>query len=227
MPADFLSRLKSLELTIWSYAKYYEIQGVLLAEDLYQEGLMELDETNKLYPDLPTEVFAQYFKTRLASRFRKLIRYHNQQRRDWQHTILVYDLERFIEGKQGNLVWAEYASVNRSFGHLLDNLEPSPEEVYEQRQKIAEAEEFIQDVKDGLDDEARWVFDQLLTGEVPEQLKAEFKRVPGHASVTVISLIFGWDRCYTARVIQRIRRRARQIISRQRLAGTSLLWEAA
>lgn len=227
MPVDFLTRLKNLELTIWSYARHYEIQGVLLAEDLYQEGLIELDETAKLYDDLPTEVFAQYFKVRMASRFRKLIRYHTQQRRDWQQTVLIYDLERFLETKQSHPVaTTEYASIDYCY-HLYEELEPSPDEIYEHQEKVAEAERFIEDVKRGLDDEAQWAFDIILNGEVPQQLHGEFKRVPGHASVTVIGLILGWDRTYTWRVLKRIRRRAKMIISRQRLSGTSLLWSTA
>lgn len=225
MPVDFLTRLKYLELTIWSYARHYEIQGVLLAEDLYQEGLIELDDTQKLYPDLPDEVFAQYFKTRMASRFRKHIRYHHQQRRDWQSTVLIYDIERFIESKQAEPVNQERFTAMDS--NYFEELAPSPEDEYERQKKIDEALQFIEEVKAGLDDEAQWAFEQLLSGEVPDQLKGEFQRVPGHCSITVIGLIFSWDRAYTWRVIKRIRRRAKVIISRKRLSGASLLWSAA
>lgn len=223
MPADFLSRLKKLELTVWTYARHYEIRGVLLADDLYQEGLIELDETSTLYPDLHDEVFARYFKTRLISRYRKLIRYHTQQQRDWQNTVYIFDLERFLESKQGQPVGPIAETVDYCY-HLFDQLEPSPEETYERQQEISEAERFIQEVKEGLDEEAQWAFDQLLCGEVPEQLKAEFKRVPGHSSVTVIGLIFGWDRAYTWRIIKRIRARAKLVISRYKISGTTLLW---
>lgn len=223
---DFLTRLKTLELTIWSYARHYEIRGVLLAEDLYQEGLIELDETAKLYPDLDHDVFVSYFKVRMASRFKKQIRYHMAQCRDCNNTVVIWDLERFLEVKQGLAIAGDRTDLD--YCQLLhDELEPSPEDALERKLREAETERFIAEVKAGLDDEAQWAFDQLLSGEVPEQLHGEFKRVPGHVSVTVIGLIFGWDRAYAYRVIQRVRRRVKALISQKRLSGTSLLWSAA
>jgi hypothetical protein len=194
---------------------------------LYQEGLIELDETVKLYPDFQDEIFSRYYKTRLISRLRNLSRYHTQQSRDWQNTVLIYDLDQFIDSKeQSSLLDADYKRSS-CWGSLLEDLQPSPEEEYQQKQRQAEAEKFIQEVKDGLDDEAQWVFDELLYGIVPEQLKAEFKRVPSHMSITVLGLIFGWDRAYTWRVVKRVRRRAKVVISRYRLSGNYLLWSDA
>jgi hypothetical protein len=109
--------------------------------------------------------------------------------------------------------------------HLPEELiYPSPEELVCQQQLQQEASQFIRDMQETLDDEASWVFGELLQGEVPEQVKSEFRRVPQHMSVKVLSLIFGWSRSYTWRVLDRVRKQAKVLIERYQSAGSYMLW---
>jgi len=221
--SQFISRLSTLQNVIWYYARNYEIHGVLEADDLYQEGLMELNKMSQLdqYRDLPKSTFNTYFRTRFMSRLKNRVRHHTSKARDWRSTVFVDDMGNFVEEKEDPNVTKAAVAINTA---MFDYLSPSPADELEHQHKLREAEAFIDEVKAGLDPEAQWLFEQRLHGDVPEQLKGEFKRIPGHASVTVLGMIFGWGRGKTWRVLNRVRRRAAAVIQKKVSSGSSNLW---
>jgi DNA-directed RNA polymerase specialized sigma24 family protein len=219
----FVDRLRRVEPLLWSYATHYSIPGVLPPEDLYQEGLIELDRYATEWPDLDDAAFLQKLRRRLSSVMIDHVRHHNRTCRDWKQT-LIEDTESLLDAETS---LEKFAYLPHDVLQSLEDFHPSPEDEYERKRREREAECFIEDVRSGLDKEAQWVFQEILHGEVPEQIKGEFERVPTHLSEQVIGLIFGWDRSYSRRVLQRVRKRARLVIQRYRLSGQTLLWSQA
>lgn len=226
MPSDFVAALSIFESTIWSYARHYSISGVIEPQDLYQDGLMELHKMLGMeqYQGLSEDTFSTYFKTRLASKFLKCIRHSTQKKRDWKSTVHFRNIEDLVDSKDSTDVEKLQIGCIKIDASQFDRLSQDPETELEHMQKIEEARQFIVDVKAGLDDEAQWLFDQMLIGDVPDEVKGEFKRVPSHASITVLGMIFGWDRARTWRIMQKVRRRAAYVIKRNMLSGSSMLW---
>lgn len=223
MSSDFLFRYSTLEPVIWSCAKSYEIEGVLSTEDLYQEGLIELNKTISLdfYKNLPRDQFSSYFRVRLSSKFRRLLAYHTRKKRDWRSTV---SLETNSHSTRST-----YSSDSDAFDYDYDvsqvegDDKRTPETELEDKQKEKELDEFIEAVRCALDTEAREVFDCIWKGEIPDDIKDQYIRVPDHMSVTVIAKIFGWNREKAWCVINRIRRLAILEVKR-RVRSNSLLW---
>lgn len=224
MPSDFIRKLKTLESTIWAYARHYEIHGVLEEEDLYQEGLIELDHMVNLeqYRDLPDKTFSSYFKTRLSNKYIKRIKHHTRAKRNWKNTVFFDNIERIIYDK--DTVHGRFPVADT---HMFNGTSVAPDIELENEQKEQEAKEFFSTVREGLDEEARWVFDQLMFGVVPDQIKGEFQRVPTHISTTVLGLIFAWDRQKAWRVLKRVRDRCETVIRQKLNSGDSVLWNEA
>jgi len=224
MSSDFMYRLSTLEPVVWSYARHYEIKGILPADDLYQEGLIELDKTSSLefYKNLSREQFATYFRVRLSSRYRRLIRFHTQQKRDWRSTVYF---DEFLEEKSFSRVEESdpFTVDASSLPYFCGSNTDSPYTELELRGKAKEAEEFIEAVKAGLDLDSRKAFEHIISGDFPEEIKAEYQRVPGHVSITVLSKILGWDRGKTCYALKRIKKCASAVIKKQFRTG-SLLW---
>lgn len=219
----FLNRLRQVESLIWSYAKHYEIAGVLPAEDLYQEGLIELVKYSDEFPDLEDNIFVQRLRRRLACVMVDHIRHHSYRCRDWKQTI-IEDTESLLECEAA-LETAPHLPYD--VFQSLEDFYPSPEDEYERKLLEREAETFIEEVRRGLDKEAQWVFQEILQGQVPDQIKCEFERVPSHLSERVIGLIFGWDRSYARRVIHRVKKRVKLVIQHYRLSQDTMLWSEA
>lgn len=231
MSTLFLARLQDLESTIWKFATRYEIPGVVLAEDLYQEGLIELDSSCKLYPDFEPKLFKQYYTVRLRSRLTNVVRYNTSSCRDWRKTIWIGSLEQDIS--ESNIrsirVLKEIGIGKHLVDHLVDALQDlnTPETEFTHQRKLVEAKQFIAEVSVGLDEEARKVFFYILLGEIPDAIKHQFQRVPGRISVATLCKIFDCTPRHIRTVLQHIRKQAKRIIRRHQLLDTSLLWSAA
>jgi hypothetical protein len=143
--------------------------------------------------------------------------------RAWKQTI-IEDIESLLESPDFQQASPLPSSV---FNHIECDSYPSPEDEYTERVTEVEADEFIDDVRSGLDKEAQWVLNQLLSEDIPDQVKLVFKRNPSRVSASVIGMIFGWDRSYSRRVIDRVKKRVRLVIQSYRLSDSTVLWSEA
>lgn len=212
----FLDQLRHHESTIWAIARKHEAPPVLLAEDLYQEGLVILDRLCKEYEEFSTDYIECYLRTTFVSHCLNQIKYSTRQTRDSRKTLQLSSITDNLYSK-AKVIMADV------------EVYPSSEDLYVLRQLELEAEEFLNGVYDKLSSDCKKLFDLIVRFEyrddlIPSALLAAYKRTPSQMTVPILSQLLGWHISKTRRVLNKIKRRVKHAIRSYQTKSETILW---
>jgi RNA polymerase sigma factor (sigma-70 family) len=203
----FVLKLREFEPLLWYAANRFEIPGVLWKEDLYQEGLLALEESLDQCVDHPeTLQFTRYFKSYLFHRMSDCLRRHKRHCRDWRREV------REVLGD------SEDPEVN-PLARVPQDTYPSPDYALEMEAVRKYLEAVTNDLERAAREGSIWgnsaedalELVKILTDpdlEVPEEVHALYERVPAHLSHTILAEITGWDAMKVRRALRRLRKHA-------------------
>lgn len=206
-----LKKIEEFDKLLWFAAKRFAISGVLLPEDLYQEGLIALDESLEEdwqhHPD--TKEFERSFKSRLFHRMSHCLRWYKQDCRDWRKEVHEV-INNFEDEDEGSSL----------LERVEQNMFPSPDTSCE----IRDLYHFLESVRDRLDDisingslwnnsadDALEILDLIMDPIIPDNICQMYERVPGHLSNALLAEVTGWDIMKVRRAIKRLREIASDI----------------
>lgn len=208
----FLRKVEEWEGLIRFASHRYRIPGVLEPDDLYQEGLMILDDMFRKYDFEPdSDDFRKMFKTELWHGLWHVLQKYKTIKRDWRKVTPkdFADIERDLASGEAD-------------GLPLDRVTCTftPEEAYEIKESTENTERFIEMLVDRLDDEARVVLSELIYprtwDEIPDKYKCTgndevYWRVPKKVPQHVLADLLGWPLIRVRRAITRIRKHAKAL----------------
>jgi len=211
----FIRKLREYEPLLWAAAKRFEIKGVLLPEDLYQEGMIALEQTFeehwKTDPDSPD--FTRSFKSRLFHRMSDVLRRHKTQSRDWRRE--VRDGARLSPDATTD---PDVPVCDR----LPQSVFPPPDSSLELRDLKRFVKTLEADLKEASLNGPLWgssaddalevlrlVVDDGL--EIPDEIREAYERMPSRMTNMVLAEITGWDVMKVRRALKRLRKHARQL----------------
>jgi len=207
---EFVETLRTFEPLIWYAANRYEIPGVLLPEDLYQEGLIALEDALVEHWDHPpdSEEFARAFKSRLFHRVHDVLKRHKTQSRDWRKEVrALLDEDDEDDGIVARLRQStfpppdrglELRDLTRFLERLRDDLKQASLEGSLWGNSADDALEILEIVSD----------DEY---EIPKHIRDLYERMPTHMTNAILGEITGWDRMKVRRALKRLRKHARTI----------------
>jgi len=208
----FLKKVDEFEPLLWYAAKRFEIPGVLLPEDLYQEGLIALEETfdNHWTCDPDSYDFTRAFKSRLFHRMSEVLRRHKTESRDWRkelHATLDNDDENEVLGKipQTTFPSPDHLLAMRDLSRYLEAIEA------ELKQAAIDGPLFSTIADDALE-LLRILVDPDF--ELPEHIKSCYERLPSSGlSNSILAELTGWDIMHVRRALKRLRKHAAKLAS--------------
>lgn len=207
-----IKKLKTFEKLIWFAAKRFSIPGVLQPDDLYQEGLIALEETLAESLDHPDSAeFSRTFKSRLFHKILHILRRHKTASRDWR--LEVRDvLNASEDGTLTSIFDTIPADDNSNPEYIVSNNQLS-EFVIDLRRELKK-ESVKGSIFGNSYDDALEVLDIVINYDpmtVPEEVVLTYERVPGHLSSAMISEITGWDIMKVRRALSKLRKEAAKI----------------
>lgn len=205
---SFLRKVGEYEPLLHYAAKRFEIPGVLNWEDLYQEGMIALEETFDYHwtRDPDSEEFTKAFKSRLFHRMHEVLRKYKTQSRDWRkelHATLDMDDEDDIFNKIPQRTFPppdhnlHVQDLNKYVGELQESLREASRKAVGYSTFFVDAIELL-----------NLITDPNL--ELPEDITDCYDRVPTEGfSNTILAELTGWDVMHVRRAMKRLRRHAR------------------
>lgn len=219
----FYQKVTEFDSLLWYAAKRFEIKGVLHCEDLYQEGLVALEETFDnhwtRHPDSPE--FTRAFKSRLFHRMSEVLRRCKTQSRDWRkelHSLLDPDSEDDTRDILNQIPQTTFPPPDR--GLELEGLQKYRTAIEDSLRVAARSKPCFSTLEEDAIELLHLVTDPDY--EVPDALKIFYERVPSEGfSNAILAEITGWDVMHVRRALKRLRLHARQLATEYGLTITS------
>ncbi len=210
----FEKKVIEYEPLLWYAARRFEIPGILPREDLYQEGLIVLDEllTETIVNHPDSGDFTRSFKTRLFHRMSEKLKPHKTQKRDWKKELrdLLFKDERDNDGT---------VSI---FNRIPQSTFPSPDHLSE----LLALQQYLDALESDLKqasltgqlwgnsaDDALEVLHLVIDPDlkIPKEISSIYERFPTALTKPLLSELTGWDRNKVRRALRRLRKHAREL----------------
>ena len=207
---NFLKKLAEFEPLIWYAAKRYEVRGRLPAEDLYQEGLLALDDTLEQHwqHDPESHEFNRAFKSRLWHRMSHCLRHHNTESRDWKKEVRSFVNEEGDEiSPLENVPQTTFPDpdITLRVRDVLRYLHAIKEDLIDQALKAS--------IWGNSADDALQILQIIMASddEIPDSMRDMYERIPSRLTKTVLVELTGWDIMKVRRGLNRLRTTAKKL----------------